>query len=102
MRLPALRLHQGSTRAPGRVLRQARGSIKSAFARAFFHTFFHAFFRVFSRVFARMFSRMFSSTLLAAAALCVAACGATPAEPVPFKAVSTDRIVKPGYTEPAA
>jgi len=54
MRLPALRLHQGGTRAPGRVLREARGSIKSAFARAFFHTFFHAFFRVFSRVFSRL------------------------------------------------
>jgi len=78
MRLPALRLHQGGTRAPGRALRQARGSIKSAFA------------------------RVFRPALLAAAALCVAACGATPAEPVPFKAVSADRIVKPGYTEPAS
>ncbi|GAB7523919.1 hypothetical protein PBS_29040 [Paraburkholderia sp. 2C] len=89
MWLPALRLHQGGTNAPGRVLwecvlrecvlrervsRKARGSIKSVLARA----------------------------LLAAATLCVAACGATPAEPVPFKTVSADRIVKPGYTEPAS
>ena len=27
-------------------------------------------------------------------------CGSTPAEPVPFRAVSADRIVQPGYTEP--
>lgn len=39
--------------------------------------------------------------MLTAAAL-IAACGATPAEPVPFKAVPAERIVKPGYTEPLA
>jgi hypothetical protein len=38
--------------------------------------------------------------LLAAALACVAACGATPAEPVPFKAVPVERIVKQGDTQP--
>ncbi len=38
--------------------------------------------------------------VLAAAAICVTACGATPAEPVPFKAVPAGRIVKQGYTQP--
>jgi hypothetical protein len=32
--------------------------------------------------------------------VCLSACAATPAEPVPFKAVPAERIVKPGYTEP--
>ncbi|MDQ7977638.1 hypothetical protein QYH69_10345 [Paraburkholderia sp. SARCC-3016] len=39
---------------------------------------------------------------LAAATVCVAACAATSAQPVPFKAVPANRIVKPGYTEPAS
>ncbi|MFC0572555.1 DUF2846 domain-containing protein [Paraburkholderia solisilvae] len=33
-------------------------------------------------------------------AVCLTACGATPAEPVPFKAVPAERVVKPTYTEP--
>jgi hypothetical protein len=99
MRLPALRLHHGGTSAPGRVLRNARGSIGSAFACAFSRVFFP---RALSRTLSHAFVRVISRALLAAATLCVAACAATPAEPVPFKAVPADRIVKPGYTEPAS
>jgi hypothetical protein len=32
----------------------------------------------------------------------LAGCASTPAEPVPFKPVPSARIVRPGYTEPAA
>ena len=39
---------------------------------------------------------------LAAAAAALGGCGATPAEPVPFKEVPAARIVKPDYTQPAA
>jgi hypothetical protein len=35
-----------------------------------------------------------------AVALCLGACAATPPEPVPFKPVPADRIVRRGYTEP--
>jgi hypothetical protein len=31
----------------------------------------------------------------------LAGCGATPADPVPFKDIAAGRIVKPGYTQPA-
>jgi len=41
------------------------------------------------------------AAVLAVALACVAACASTPAEPVPFKLVPAERIVKPGYTEPA-
>ncbi|MFC0398461.1 DUF2846 domain-containing protein [Paraburkholderia rhizosphaerae] len=37
---------------------------------------------------------------MAVATISVAACGATPAERVPFRAVPAERIVKAGYTEP--
>ncbi|MFM0717901.1 hypothetical protein PQQ73_16340 [Paraburkholderia strydomiana] len=48
------------------------------------------------------------SALAALAALIMLACAAlggcasTPAEPVPFKQVPAERIVRPGYTEPLA
>ncbi|GAB2917210.1 hypothetical protein GCM10027093_64740 [Paraburkholderia jirisanensis] len=38
--------------------------------------------------------------LLAVVTACIAACGATPAEPVPFKAVPAERILKQGPMEP--
>jgi hypothetical protein len=44
----------------------------------------------------------FARIALAFAVVCVAACGATPAEPVPFKAVPAERIIKSGYTEPGS
>jgi hypothetical protein len=72
MRLPLFAVRQRSRHAPQRAWRKATNVVRSAFSRA----------------------------VLAAATLCVAACGATPAEPVPFKAVPADRIVKAGYTEP--
>lgn len=40
--------------------------------------------------------------LLALAIASLAGCASTPAEPVPFKEVPAARIVKPGYTQPAA
>jgi hypothetical protein len=41
------------------------------------------------------------SAVLALAVSCLAACASTPAEPVAFKPVPAERIVKPGYTQPA-
>jgi hypothetical protein len=42
--------------------------------------------------------------VIAVTLLCgmLAGCASTPAEPVPFKPVPSARIVRPGYTEPAA
>lgn len=40
--------------------------------------------------------------LLAYAIASLAGCASTPAEPVPFREVPSARIVKPGYTQPAA
>jgi hypothetical protein len=114
MQRPVLRLHHGGTDALGRVLRDARGSIRSAIGRALVRAHVHALvqaldcalIRVLSRALIRVLIRALAcvcpSALLVAVTLCVAACGATPAEPVPFKAVPADRIVKPGYTEPAS
>ncbi|MGF6967708.1 hypothetical protein OKW43_004736 [Paraburkholderia sp. WC7.3g] len=52
-------------------------------------------------------ARMAGSARCAALALCVAinlitlaGCASTPAEPVPFKLVPAERIVRPGYTQP--
>jgi hypothetical protein len=93
MRRLMLWLHRGSTHASGRVCRKARGFIEAALARITFActTFTGA-----------MFVRAaFAHVLIVAATLCLAACGATPAGPVPFKAVPAERIVKPDYTEPA-
>jgi molybdopterin biosynthesis enzyme len=94
MWLVALTLRHGVASAPGRVSRLARRSIKSAFAcvSACVNACVNAY----------TFARASIGALLAAATLCVAACGATPAQPVPFKAVSADRIVRAGYTEPVS
>jgi hypothetical protein len=106
MQLPVLRLHHGGTDAPGHVLRDARGSIRSAIGRALVrahvHALVHALNCALIRALIRVLACVCSSALLIAVTLCVAACGATPTEPVPFKAVPADRIVKPGYTEPAS
>lgn len=42
------------------------------------------------------------AALLATVLACLAACANAPAEPVAFKPVPAERIVKHGYTEPAA
>lgn len=42
------------------------------------------------------------AALLATVLACLAACANSPAEPVSFKPVPAERIVKHGYTEPAA
>lgn len=45
---------------------------------------------------------IWNSLLLAAMVALLAGCASTPAEPVPFKEVPAERIVKSGYTQPAA
>ena len=42
------------------------------------------------------------AALVMLAGVALGGCESTPAEPVPFKPVPTARIVRPGYTEPAA
>jgi hypothetical protein len=52
---------------------------------------------------ARVMTELGASGALAVAvcmAIGVAACAPSPADPVPFKDVSADRIIRPGYTQP--
>jgi hypothetical protein len=42
------------------------------------------------------------AALVMLACVALAGCASTPAEPVPFRMLPPERIVRPGYTEPAA
>ncbi|RFU45304.1 hypothetical protein D0B32_21990 [Paraburkholderia sp. DHOC27] len=53
-------------------------------------------------MFARLSASRIASLSASVSVLLIAACATTPAEPVSFKPVPPERIVKQGYTDPAA